>query len=196
MIRKASSTAQSAEQKQSRFGTAAVECAVCLPLICLIVLGLLEVGRIAAAENVIWNCAREGARDASTGQANLQAVASNLLIYLQGAEPSAFPSGHSTSMIAPVVSLPANTSGYTCWDTTANEELFTMTFIDLTNTSVTDPTGMSQLDRYQIGVQVPYSRISWLPTARITGITRLYATVTWAAMVDSPFQIIPDLPAQ
>jgi Flp pilus assembly protein TadG len=189
-------TASGADGKRGRRGSAAVECAICAPLICLIVLGLLEVGRITAAENVIWNCAREGARDASTGEANLQAVASNLLIYLQGAEPSAFPTGHSTSMIAPVVSLPANTSGYTCWDTTANQELFTMTFTDLTNTSVSDPTGMSQLDRYQIGVQVPYSRIGWLPTARITGITRLYAKVTWAALVDSPFEIAPDLPAQ
>jgi Flp pilus assembly protein TadG len=189
-------TATGAGGKHGRRGSAAVECAICAPLICLILLGLLEVGRITAAENVIWNCAREGARDASTGEANLQAVASNLLIYLQGAEPSAFPSGHSTSMIAPVVSLPANTSGYTCWDATANQELFTMTFADLTNTSVSDPTAMSQLDRYRIGVQVPYSRIGWLPTARITGITRLYATVTWAAMVDSPFEIAPDLPAQ
>ena len=35
-----------------------------------------------------------------------------------------------------------------------------MTFADLTDTSVTDPTDMSQLDVYQIGVQVPYSSIA------------------------------------
>jgi len=184
------------EPKQRRKGVAAVECAVCAPLICLILLGLLEVGRITSMENVMWNCAREGARDSSTGVANLQAVATNLLIYLQGAEPSAFPSGHSTTMESPVVSLPANTYGYTCWDNTANRELFTMTFTDLTNTGVTDPTLMSQLDRYQIGLQVPYGTIGWLPVAQITGKTRLYATVTWAAMVDSPFQIPPYLPAE
>ena len=99
-------------------------------------------------------------------------------------------------MIAPVVTLPANTYGYTCWDTTANRELFTMTFTDVTNPNVTDPTGMSQLDIYQIGVQVPYSNVGWMPTATITGRTRLYATVDWASMVDSPFQIAPYLPAQ
>jgi Flp pilus assembly protein TadG len=184
------------EPKQRRQGVAAVELAICSPLICLILLGLLEVGRITSMQNVMWNCAREGARDASTGVANLQAVASNLLIYLQGAEPSAFQAGHSTSMMSPVVSLPANTYGYTCWDNTANKELFTMTFTDLTNPGVTDPTLMSQLDLYQIGVQVPYSTIGWLPTAQITGKTRLYSTVTWASMVDSPFQVAPYLPAQ
>ncbi len=109
---------------------------------------------------VMWNSAREAARDASLGQDNLQTVASNLLTYLQGAEPTAFGSGHSTSMIAPVVTLPANTTGYTCWDNTTNKELFTMTFTDLTKTSVTDPTAMSQLDLYQIGVQVPYTSIA------------------------------------
>jgi len=182
--------------KQRRLGTAAMEFAVCSPLMCLILLGLLEVGRITAMENVMWNCAREGARDSSTGVANLQAVANNLLIYLQGAEPAAFPSSHSTTLESPVISLPANTYGYTCWDNTANREMFTMTFTDLTNPGVTDPTLMSQLDRYQIGVQVPYSTIGWLPTAQITGRTRLYATVTWASMVDSPFTVPQYLPAE
>jgi len=92
--------------------------------------------------------------------------------------------------------LPANTYGYTCWDNTANLELFTLTFTDVTKNTIADPTLMNQLDHYQIGVQVPYSSIGWLPTAQITGITRLYVTVDWASMVDSPFQISPSLPAQ
>ena len=175
---------------------AAVEFAVCSPLLVLLLLGLWEIGRITEVGNVMWNSAREGARDASLGQANLQAVASNLLLYLQGAEPTAFAQGHTTSMISPVVSLPANTQGYTCWDNTANRELFTMTFTDVTKPSVADPTGMSQLDIYQIGVQVPYNNIGWLPTAQITGTTRIYVSVDWASLVDSPFQIAPNLPAQ
>jgi Flp pilus assembly protein TadG len=182
--------------KVRRSGAAAVEFAFCAPIIFLILFGMLEVGRITNVQNVMWNSAREGARDASMGQANLQAVASNLLLYLQGAEPTAFGQGHSTSFISPVVTLPANTYGYTCWDNTANQELFTMTFTDLTNTGVTDPTGMSQLDNYQIGVQVPYSSVGWMPTPQITGIKRLYVAANWACMVDSPFQITPYLPAQ
>jgi Flp pilus assembly protein TadG len=179
-----------------RPGVAAAEFAVCLPILLTILYGLWEVGRITEVQNVVWNASREGARDASMGQANLSAVATNILTYLQGAEPTAFGSGHTTSLINPVITLPANTYGYTCWDNTANKELFTFTFTDITTTTVTDPTGMAQLDHYQIGVQVPYASIGWLPVAYVTGRTRLYVTVDWAALVDSPFTIAPYLPGQ
>jgi Flp pilus assembly protein TadG len=177
-------------------GVAAAEFALILPLIFLILAGLWEVGRIASVQQVMWGAAREASRNASLGQSTLQTVASNLLTYLQGAEQSAFGQGHSTSIIAPVVTLPSNTTGYTCWDNTANQELFTITFSDLTNPSVTDPTGMSQLDVYQLGIQVPYRSISLSPLAQVTGMNRLYVAVDWASMVDSPFQIAPNLPAQ
>jgi hypothetical protein len=175
---------------------AAVEFAVCVPFIILILAGLWEVGRFTEVEQVLWNSAREASRDASLCGDNLQTVANNLLTYLQSAEPTAFGQGHSTTMKAPVVSLPANTTGYTCWDNTANCELFTITFTDLTNPSITDPTGMKQLDRFEIGVQVPYASIAWSPMAQVTGTSRLYATVDWVSMNDSPFQIPPALPAQ
>ena len=196
--------AGSALLKKRRVGAAAVEFAVCMPVLCLMLTGLWEVGRITEVTQVMWNAAREAARDASLGNDNLQVVTvgstgsvnTGLLSYLQNAEPTAFGTGHSTSLIAPVVSLPANTTGYTCWDNTANRELFTITFTDLTQPSVTDPTNMSQLDIFQIGVQVPYNSIRISPLAQITNMTRLSVTVDWASMVDSPFQIVPSLPAQ
>jgi Flp pilus assembly protein TadG len=113
-----------AAAKDRRHGTASVEFAVCLPLMCLVLTGLWEVGRITQVAEVMWN----SARDASLRQDNLQTVTTNLLTYLQSAEPTAFGQGHQTTVIAPVISLPANTTGYTCWDSTANQELFTMTF--------------------------------------------------------------------
>ena len=164
---------------------------------CLVLTGLWEVGRITQVAEVMWNSAREAARDASLGQDKLQTVTTNLLTDLQSAEATAFGQGHQTTVMAPVISLPANTTGYTCWDSTANRELFTMTFTDLTQpTTVTDPTGMSQLDVYQIGVQVPYSSIRLSPVAQVTNMSRVSVTVTWASMVDSPFKITPDLPAE
>jgi Flp pilus assembly protein TadG len=179
-----------------RHAVAAVEFAVCLPFLLLIMLGIWEVGRTVEVQNVMWNSAREAARDASTGQTNLQTVANNLLAYLQSAEPTAFNQGHATTMLPAVVTLAANTTGYTCWDTTDDRELFTITFTDITNSSVTDPTAMAQLDHYQIGIQTPYATIGWLPVAYVTGRERLYVSVDWACMVDSPFQIAPYLPAQ
>jgi Flp pilus assembly protein TadG len=179
-----------------RDGVATVEFACCLPLLVLILAGLWQVGRYTEVQQVLWNAAREGARDASLGQDNLQTVAANILTYLQGAEPTAFGTGHSTTMISPVVSLPANTYGYTCWDNTANRELFTMSFTDLTNPTTADPTTMSQLDLYQIGLQVPFASIELSQVVPISGMSRLSVTVVWSSLVDTPFQIAPDLPAQ
>jgi Flp pilus assembly protein TadG len=187
---------RSAGPRDRRRGVAAVEFAVCLPALFVILYGLWEVGRITQVQNVMWNSAREGARDASGGQVDLQGVANNVLLYLQSADPTAFGGGHTVTAIAPVMTLPANTYGYTMWDTTANRELFTITFTDITTTTVTDPTGMQQLDHYQIGIQVPYTNIGWVPVARITGRSRLYVAVDWASLVDAPFQIAPYLPAQ
>ena len=84
-----------------RRAIAALELAVCLPLMFLLLAGLWEVGRIVEVQNVMWNSARESARDCSLGQDNLLTVANNLLTYLQAAEPRAFAQGHSTSMVAP-----------------------------------------------------------------------------------------------
>jgi Flp pilus assembly protein TadG len=185
-----------ARRASPRRGAAAVEFAVCLPVFFLILYGLWEVGRIVEVQNVVWNSGREAARDCSLGQDNLAIVANNLLVYLQSAEPNAFGAGHSTSMIAPVISMPANTYGYTCWDTTANRELFTITFTDTTNPAITDPTGMAQLDLYTVTVQVPYASVGLVPVAKVTGTTRMKVSVTWASMVDSPFEVAPFLPAE
>ena len=168
---------------------------MCLPLILLILLGLWEVGRIIQVANIMRNGAREAARDASLGQDSLQTVASNLANFLQGALPTAFGQGDSTTLQTPT-GLPSNTTGYMCWDNTKNQELFTITFTDITNPSVTDPTAMQKLDHYQIGIQVPYSAFGWTSAAQITGVNRLKISVDWASMRDDPFQITPTLPAQ
>ncbi len=119
-----------------------------------------------------------------------------MLLYLQSAEPTAFGAGHTTSIISPVIALPSNATGYTCWDSTANRELFTMSFTDMTQPSITDPTLMSQLDVYQIGVSAPYSSVRLSPLSQVTSMTRLSVNVVWASMLDAPFEITPYLPAE
>ena len=173
-----------------------MEFCFCLPLLIALIYGLWEVGRVVEVQQVVYNAAREGARDASTGHANLQAVATNLTLYLQSGEPTAFGSGHTTSLISPVITLSANTYGYTCWDNTANKELFTFTFTDVTNPTVTEPTGMSQLDIYVINVSYPVANVSWVQATLVASMGRYNASTTWACMVDSPFSIVPSLPAQ
>lgn len=173
-----------------------VEFAICAPLIFLLLAGLWEVGRMTEVSNVMWNSAREAGRDASLVEADFQTVANNLLTYLQSAEPSAFGKGHETKWVASVVTLPAKTTGLTCWDKTADRELFTITFRNCTDPDIADPRFMRQLDRFEIGVLVPYSSIGWLPVPAVTGMERIRAAVNWVSMVDSPFEIAPYLPAQ
>lgn len=184
-----------AQAQARRRGAAAAELAVCLPLICLILTGLWEVSRTTEVALVMWNSAREAARNASLGEDDLQTVATSLLNYLQAAEPTAFGKGHSTSLIAPVISLPADTSGYTCWDNDANRELFTMSFADLTHPEVVNPKDAQQLDVFQIGVSAPYASVCLSPLPQITGLNRIAVTVHWASMLDTPFGITPFLPA-
>jgi hypothetical protein len=267
-----------------RTAVAAVELAVCLPLLLLFFAGLLEVGRMVDVQQVSVNCTREACRDASLGQLTLApltntgslnaanwytspSIAYNALMYLQKAQPigqafgaftstvngttsngkntvtmtsvgglksgmsvsgSGIASGTTISSIsgntvtlsgnasssgtvaltfaivttiktaaaAGVTTVPAGATGYTVWDVTDNQELFTIWYYDKTNTSVTDPTKASQLDHFQIGIQIPYNVVSISPIASVTGITRLNQTLDWVSMVDAPFQITPTLPAQ
>ena len=55
---------------------------------------------------------------------------------------------------------------------------------------------MTQLDLYQIGLQVPFASIGWSSLLPIAGMTRLGVTVVWTSLIDTPFQIAPDLPAE
>ena len=48
-----------AAAKDRRHGAASVEFAVCLPLMCLVLSGLWEVGRITQVAEVMWNSARK-----------------------------------------------------------------------------------------------------------------------------------------
>jgi hypothetical protein len=203
-------------RKLVRTAVAAVELAVCLPLILLLFAGLLEVSRIVDVQQVAINATREAARDASLGQLTLAplnssgsftagnwltspSIAYNTMLYLQNAEPlgKAFGVGHTTTIqVASSSLLPSGSTGYTVMDTTANQELFTIFFYDVTTTTVTDPTGASELDHFKMGLQIPYRLVSISPMATITGAVRLNTTLDWASMVDSPFQITPTLPAQ
>jgi Flp pilus assembly protein TadG len=61
---------------ERRQGVAAVEFALLLPFIMILLLGIWEVGRLINADEMVNNAAREGARQASTGlRTNAQVVA-------------------------------------------------------------------------------------------------------------------------
>lgn len=64
-----------------RAGTAAVELAVCLPFLLILIAGLWEVGRMVQAEQIIANGAREGAREIAAGTSSATTVKQYVVNY-------------------------------------------------------------------------------------------------------------------
>lgn len=67
---------------RNRVGAAAVELAVCLPLLLIIVFGIWEVGRMVTAQQLIANAAREGGRQAAAGLVDATTVRQFVVNYL------------------------------------------------------------------------------------------------------------------
>jgi Flp pilus assembly protein TadG len=70
---------------RGRRGTAAVEFAFLLPFILMLLLGLWEVGRLIEVNQLLYNAAREGCRQASTALVNNTAVQQVVVNYLKNA---------------------------------------------------------------------------------------------------------------
>ncbi len=116
-------------------------------------------------QQVLYNAAREGARQASTSSVNLPTVKTNVLTYIQNAEPGI-----------------TNTTGYD------------LTYQNITQPSVTDPVNATQLDRFRITVTLPFQNVKWTMLQQITSITTLTATVDWYSMKDIPVTVTTTLP--
>jgi Flp pilus assembly protein TadG len=70
--------------REQRRGAAAVEFAVVAPVFILLVLGMLEYGRMIMVQQVITNASREGARRAVLDGATVESVTAAMTSYLNG----------------------------------------------------------------------------------------------------------------
>jgi Flp pilus assembly protein TadG len=66
-----------------RSATAAVELAICLPLLFVLITGVWEVGRMVQTQQLVANAAREGGRQASGGLKTNTQVCQFVVDYLQ-----------------------------------------------------------------------------------------------------------------
>lgn len=66
---------------RQRRGTAAVELAVCAPLLLVLLTGVWEVGRMVSAQQMIANAAREGGREVAAGQQSAATVQQYVVNY-------------------------------------------------------------------------------------------------------------------
>jgi Flp pilus assembly protein TadG len=65
----------------ARSGTAAVELAVCLPFLLIVIAGIWEVGRMVSAQAIIANAAREGGREVAAGQTSAATIQQYVVTY-------------------------------------------------------------------------------------------------------------------
>jgi Flp pilus assembly protein TadG len=148
-----------------RRGTAAVELAVCMPLLMILLVGVWEVGRMVEVKQLMCNAVREGGRQAASGTQTTAQVQQYVVNYLT----TNGISGASASNV---------------------------TFQDITNPSVTDPTLAAQMDRLRVSVTLPYSSFRWSLLSQITNTTSLSASADWFSMMDTPITVNTNVPAQ
>ncbi|MFT5527356.1 MAG: Flp pilus assembly protein TadG [Pirellulaceae bacterium] len=68
-------------QCKQRRGVAAVEMAIAMPLLIMLIFGMIEIGRALMVQQVLTNASREGARVAVTGGATAETVTAAVEAY-------------------------------------------------------------------------------------------------------------------
>jgi Flp pilus assembly protein TadG len=152
-----------------RRGVAAVEAALTLPLILTTMIGVWEMGRVIEVEQILVNAAREGARQAGTGQLTNSQV---------------------QQVVLQVLKIGLNDTTGTMTQNAA------VTVQDLTQAGV-DVSNATTLDTLQVSVSVPYNDVRWTALVLVTNATTtLKGTVTWTSLVDVAYPNTTPQPPQ
>jgi Flp pilus assembly protein TadG len=158
---------------RGRRGIAAVEAAICLPLLVAMMLGMWQLGRMAQMARIVKDAAREGARVAAGGinngsvvtVANVQTAVQNFLT--AAGMPSAAVSGA------------------------------TITVTNLSSDTWTDPGNALPLDEFSVTVTIPpgtaFNSLQ-LVGANLCGITQLTESVNWLSANDTQLTVSTTLP--
>jgi Flp pilus assembly protein TadG len=158
-----------------RRGAVAVEAALVLPMVLVLLFGIWEVGRFVLVGQVLNTAAREGARLAAGGYTINNTPVTCAMVqqavqdYLTAA---GFPSAAVTGSQVSVVCQAA--------------------------TSWTDPYQAQPLDKFQVVVTIPsgaaFNSLRWTLLPRLTSITQLTITVTWYSLNNSQCVVSTALP--
>lgn len=178
--------------KRPRSGLAAVEFALCAPLILMLLFGIWEVGRIVEVQQVMWNASREAARQASTGEDDLAKITAAMLVYIQRAEPTTM----DTTGLAVTYVTSATPGTATVTAMAGGKELYSVSFSNKTDMNRGDPKLSNQLDKFDLTVSMPFNNVKWAFVNQITDTQTLTATSTWYSMRDTPIVINATLPVQ
>jgi len=174
-----------------RVGAAAVEFAVVLPLIFLLLLGTWEVARLVQVQAILSNAVREAARLAAQGQIiNLTGDFTQLVT--SGTAPT---TPDVTSRLGNYIkAADPYYKGATGISTTGL--VVTFAFVDSTGNPITSPTQPWQAkkgQRFRITATLPYNNFRWT-TLNLLNVTSLSASADWTSMMDDPLTVDTTLP--
>ncbi|QEH32961.1 TadE-like protein [Aquisphaera giovannonii] len=150
---------------RDRRAAAAVEMAVCLPLVLTMLIGTWELGRILEMQQFLNAGAREAARQAGSGLMTNSQVQQVALNYVKNAL--------------------GDTSG-----TRTQHLAVTITVYDADIPSTAKAVDVSQadaLDLLEIQVSIPYADVRWVALPTLSGAGTLSAKATWVSLKNFPF---------
>jgi Flp pilus assembly protein TadG len=169
----------------NRRGVAAVEFAVVLPLLMLLLIGIWELGRIIQVQMILNNAARDGARLGA--QANI-VTSSGAYTQIQ------YSSG--TPNIVGAIQAYLTAAGIT----NQTGLVIQFQFIDPGSgggsppaSTTADPYTGIKNQRFMVSVTIPYANVRWT-TLSLINPTNLTATTYWECLVDDPFTVNTTLP--
>lgn len=164
-----------------RKGTAAVEFAVLLIVLLPTLLGLWEIGRLVAIYQVVANAAREGGRQASTGERTAVDVQKTILTYLKN---------EGFSQISEVVTDPSQIKQ-------GGKVYVNIKVYDSTGTYVPglDPINADQNNKIEVTATILYSDAAYSTINYfLTNSTTVSTTVVWHCMRDIPLVVNQTIP--
>lgn len=155
----------------------AVEAALCLPLLLVLMLGMWEVGRLTQVSQILANASREGARYAALGTANVN--------------------GANTPITVAMVQQTVANYLYSAGLPNAAVSGVQTTLTNQSNHNWTNPSDAQPLDKFLLTVTIPsgpaFNSLQWC-ALHITGTNQLSASATWFSLADSQVTVSTQLP--
>jgi Flp pilus assembly protein TadG len=162
-----------------RRAVAAVEFAVLLPFLLLLMVGIWEVGRIIHVQILLHNAARDAARVGAQAH----------VINTSGADTNIHFNTGSPNIVDTVKNY-LTAAGITNQTGLVVE----FAFVEPTVTGPSDEpyTGVKN-QRFRVRVTIPYDNVRWT-TLTLVNPSTLTAEVYWECLVDDPFTVDTSLP--
>jgi hypothetical protein len=163
------------QPRHRRVAVAAVEFAMLLPLLVILILGIWEIGRLIQISQLISNAAREGARQGSTAKYTYTQIRQATFEYLRN---SGVPLHHTL-----------NNADVTLSNTNV--------VIEVDNLDGNEAFEADQFDRIFVRVTIPMRNFQWLSSNTFMPAgTKISANSTFLVMRDLPIVVPTDIPQQ